>query len=128
METKGDQAVQREMPFMALIRDPHKADLSFIGLASWVGVLRYCIQRTGMGDYEVADKLHISHGYMSKVLKGTAGLHGERLVRFMAITQCIAPSQWIAHHTGCDLTMRDPAQARIQQLERELEDARRLAA
>jgi len=127
METKGDSA-QREMPFFAIARGSHQAPSEFIAAASWVGVLRYCVQRSGFDDYEVADLLHISHGYMSKVLKGTPGLHGERLIRFMSITNCVAPTQWLAHNTGCDLTMRDPAKARIQQLERELADARRLAA
>lgn len=125
METNGQ--IQREMPFFSGVTPPHMADLSFIEAASFSGVLRYCIQRSGFDDYEVADRLHISHGYMSKVLKGTAGLHGDRLVRFMAITQCVAPSQWIAHHTGSDVVMRDPAKARIAELERELQQLKRAA-
>ena len=125
METKGQ--IQMEMPFFCGINSPHMADAAFIDAASFTGVLRYCIQRSGFDDYEVADRLHISHGYMSKVLKGTAGLHGDRLVRFMAITQCIAPSQWIAHHTGADVVMRDPAKARIAELERELQQLKRAA-
>lgn len=122
MDTKGQ--TQREMQFFAPVQAPHQAPTEFISRATWVGVLRYCIQRSGFDDFEVADKLHISHGYMSKVLKGTGQLAGERLARFMAITQCIAPAQWVAHHAGADLVMRDPAKARIAELERELEQLR----
>lgn len=125
MDTIGQ--TQREMQFLASVPAPHMAPTEFISRATWVGVLRYCIQRSGFDDFEVADKLHISHGYMSKVLKGTGSLAGERLTRFMAITQCVAPAQWIAFHAGADIVMRDPAAARIAELERELEQLRRVA-
>ena len=125
MDTIGQ--TQREMPFLALAQAPHLAPNAFIERSTWVGALRYAIQRSGFDDFEVADRLHISHGYMSKVLKGTASLAGDRLTRFMAITQCVAPAQWIAHHAGADIVMRDPAKARIAQLERELEELRKAA-
>lgn len=126
MDTIGQ--TQREMPFFAPVQAPHQAPTEFISRATWVGVLRYCIQRSGLDDFEVADRLHISHGYMSKVLKGTASLAGDRLARFMAITQCVAPAQWIAHQAGADIVMRDPAAARIAELEREIEQLRHVRA
>lgn len=122
MDTFGQ--TQREMQFFASVPAPHQAPTEFISRATWVGVLRYCIQRCHLDDYEVADRLHISHGYMSKVLKGTGQLAGERLSRFMAITQCVAPAQWLAHQVGADIVMRDPAAARIALLEREIEQLR----
>lgn len=123
-----NRQIQREMGFLAALPAPHAAPIEFITQATWVGVLRYCVQRSGFDDYEIADALHISHGYMAKVLHGTANLAGERLTRFMQITRCIAPAQWMASHMGCDLVMRDPAAARIAELERELSDLRRAAA
>lgn len=119
MNTTGQ--IQREMQFLAPVQAPHQAPTEFISRATWVGVLRYCIQRSGRDDYEVADAIHISHGYMSKVLKGTANLSGDRLLRFQEVTQCVAPTQWMAFHSGADLVMRDPAAARIAELERELD-------
>ena len=118
---------QRELYPCATLPSPHQASVDFIARATWVGVLRYAVQRSGLDDYEVADRLHISHGYMAKVLKGTASLAGERLTRFMQITQCVAPAQWVAHHVGAELTLRDPAAARIAELERELATLRRAA-
>jgi hypothetical protein len=111
---------QRELYPCAVVPAPHMAPLEFIAQASWAGVLRYCVQRCGSDDYEIADKLAISHGYMAKVLKGTAQLAGQRLTRFMEITQCVAPVQWQAYHVGADLVMRDPAAARIHALEAEI--------
>ena len=127
LESKGDGA-QREMPFFAAVPVPHLAHSDFIGRSTWEGAIRYATQRSGMDDYEIADSLHISHGYMSKVMRGTAGLYGTRLVKFMKLTGSLAPLQWLADQMGCDLVQRDPAKARIQALERELEEARKQLA
>lgn len=126
METTGDRP-QREMPFFAVVDAPQSAPTDFVQRASWEGSIRYSTQRSGMDDYEVADKLHISAGYMSNVLKGTAGLYGLRLVKFMKLTGSLAPLQWLADQMGCDLVQRDPAKARIEELERELETLRKQA-
>lgn len=125
-ESTGDRH-QREMPFFAAVQAPHIAPQEFISRSTWEGSIRYSTQRSGMDDYEIADELHISHGYMSKVLRGTAGLYGSRLVRFMKLTGSLAPLQWLADQMGCDIVQRDPAKARIQELERELEELRRAA-
>ena len=125
MESNGQK--QREMYPVSPVPKPHMAPEEFVAKASFVGVLRYCVQRSGLDDYEVADKLHISHGYMAKVLKGTATLSGDRLLRFMEVTQCTAPAQWYAFNVGGDIVLRDPAKARIAELERELNELKRAA-
>lgn len=125
MET--NRQIQRELYPVLPVPAPHMADECFICSASWEGVLRYCVQRSGHDQYEIADLLHISHGHMAKVLKGTATLSGWRLIRFQQITQCVAPAQWMAYHSGASLTMRDPASARIAELERELHNLRKSA-
>lgn len=127
LESKG-HAAQREMPFFAAVPVPHLAQADFVGRSTWDGAIRYATQRSGMDDYEIADQLHISHGYMSKVMRGTAGLYGSRLVRFMRITGSLAPLQWLADQMGCDIVQRDPARARIAELERQLEEERRKVA
>jgi hypothetical protein len=71
-----------------------------------VGALRYASQLSGKDDYEIADEVGVSHGYMSKVLKGTAGFYGKRLVRFMRVTNNIAPLQWLGDQMGCDVVER----------------------
>jgi hypothetical protein len=126
MESKGD-CVQREMPFLAEVRAPEMAPGSFVERSTDVGSIRYAAQRSGMDDYEIAEGLCISPGYMSKVMRGTAGLYGSRMVRFMKITGSLAPLQWLADQMGCDLVLRDPAKARIAELERELQALKRAA-
>lgn len=126
MESKGDQ-VQRAMPFFAVVQPPQCAPCEFITRSTWEGAIRYSTQRSGMDDYEIADGIDISPGYMSKVLKGTASLGGKRLVKFMKLTGSLAPLQWLADQMGCDLVQRDPARTRIAELERELEQLRKVA-
>lgn len=77
-----------------------------------------------MSDYQVADAISVSHGHMSKVLKGTANLSGKRLVKFMRETQSIAPLQWLAEQMGCDVVQRS-AQAEVERLREKLREAER---
>jgi hypothetical protein len=84
--------------------------------------LRYAVQRSGKDDHEVAADIAISPGYMSKVLKGTAGLHGARMVAFMRSTGSIAPLQWMAEQLGCEVTVRDSRAAEVAALRQRLHD------
>jgi hypothetical protein len=118
---------QREMPLVAEVAAPHLASEQFVSVASWDGSLRYAVQRSGFDDYEVADELDISHGYMSRLMRGTANLDGDRLVNLMRITRSVAPLQWLAGQMGFDLVARDSRSARIRELEQQLEAARRTA-
>ena len=105
----GESAVT-ELPPMQL------ADLEFIRTCSWDAALRYAVQRSGSDDYEIADDIAISHGYMSKVLKGTAGLYGPRLIKFMRRSRHLAPLQWIAEHVGAEVVLRDRRAAEVAAL------------
>jgi hypothetical protein len=114
-----ERAAQGEMPWICAVKDSQKADDDFVSRASWDGVLRYCVQMSGKDDYEVADEIHVSHGTMSKILKGTAGLWGSRLVTFMRATESIAPLQWLADQMGCDVVRRAPLESEVDRLKRE---------
>lgn len=109
---------QGEMPFLAAVKPPHLAPESFVSLASWEGALRYTVQRSGYDDYEVADELPISHGYMSRVMRGTANLDGDKLVKLMRLTQSAAPLQWLADQMGFELKEKQP-ESELDRLRRE---------
>lgn len=126
METTGKHW-QVPMPFLSEVR-ARQADPAHIAAMADTGAVRYAIQSSGHDDYEVAEALGISPGYMSKVLHGTAGLYGKRLVRFMQITGSLAPLQWLAEQMGCDVVQRSSQAARIAALEQELAEAKRAAA
>lgn len=119
-----DSTDQGEMPWICQVRGPQPAEIDFISRASWDGVLRYAVQWSGKDDYEVADEIPISHGTMSKVLKGTAGLWGHRLVKFMRATESLAPLQWLANEMGCDIVRRAPLETEVERLRRELAEER----
>jgi len=101
---------------------PVLADQSFIAVSTHVGALRYAVQRCGEDDYEIADQVGISHSYMCKVLKGTAGLYGNRLVTFMRATKSLAPLQWLAEQMGCDVVVRDSRAAEVAALQQRLRE------
>lgn len=120
-----DSTAQGHLPLICKVPRMGLADAQFIEACSCEGALRYAVQRSGEDDFEVADKIGISHSYFSKVLKGTAGLYGKRLVRFMRETRNLAPLQWYAAQMGCDVVQRSSQAAHIAKLEAELQAARR---
>lgn len=118
---------QGAFPFLASVGQLAAAGIEFIRQASAPGCMRYAVQRSGKDDHEVADEIAISHGYMSKVLKGTAGLHGARMVAFMRSTSSIAPLQWLAEQVGCEVTPRDSRAAEVAALRQRLQELERAA-
>jgi hypothetical protein len=113
--------------FLAAVRAPLRMADDLVARISDVGALRYSVQLSGSDDYEIADKVGISHGYMSKVLKGTAGLYGKRLVKFMRITNSIAPLQWLADQMGCEVTVKDSRAAEVAALRARLQELEKAA-
>jgi hypothetical protein len=126
METVGNHW-QAEMPFLGAVRAPSVCAADIVPRLSDLSSLRLAVQESGHDDYEIADKLGISHGYMSKVLHGTAGLYGKRLVKFMRITNSIAPLQWLAEQMGCDVVLRDSRAAEVAALKSRLQELERAA-
>jgi hypothetical protein len=121
-----DWQEQRNLPLPpAQVPALNQADGEFIARSSWEGSCRYAVQRCRKDDYEVADDIGISHSYMCKVLKGTAGLWGRRLVKFMQHTQSLAPLQWLADQMGCDVVPRSSQAAEIARLRAMLHAAER---
>lgn len=119
METTGNHR-QAEMPFFAVVKAPVLAAVEIVQRMSDLGALRMAVHESGHDDYEIADLIGISHGYMSKVLKGTAGLYGKRLVKFMRATGSLAPLQWLAEQMGCDVVPRDSRAAEVAALKSRL--------
>ena len=83
------------------------------------------INQTGMDQNQIAEKIHISEGYMSRFVKAVGQNWAKRLVAFMRVTNSLAPLQWLADQMGCDLAPRAGNLARIRELETALQEARR---
>lgn len=117
--TRNEGPAQAHLALLVEVKGPRQAPPNFIARASWDAVLRYCVHSSGKDDYEVADDINVAHGTMSKILKGTAGLWGQRLVRFMRTTESIAPLEWLADQMGCDVVRRAPLETELERLRRE---------
>lgn len=116
---------QAEMPLLGGVAPLQTVPLSVLDRASFNGCLVEAARHSGMDDNEIADAIHISHGYMSKFMRGVGQQWASRLVRFMRVTQSHVPLQWMANQMGCDITVRSvmsaelaAARARVAELER----------
>jgi transcriptional regulator with XRE-family HTH domain len=113
------------MPFLAGVQPPLLLAAPLLSAASFSGCLNEAVRNCGMSDQEIAERIHISHGYMSKFMRGVAQQWAKRLVAFMRVTNSLTPLQWMAHQMGCRLVMEDEsarelaqARARVAELER----------
>jgi hypothetical protein len=120
-----DKRTQGEMAFMAQIKAFHTMAQESVARASFSGCLNEAAKHSGMDDHEIADAIHICHGYMSRFMRGVAQQWAKRLVAFMRKTQSYAPLQWIADQMGCDILVRSvvsaelaAARSRVAELER----------
>jgi len=102
-------------------------EIAVLMRVTFSGALNEASKHSGKEDWQIADEIHISHGYMSRFMRGVGQQWARRLVAFMRATRSIAPLQWIAHQVGCDLVIRSSREARIRELESALLEAKGLA-
>lgn len=124
-QDSGGKRSQAEMPFLAEVAELHTLPQAIVSRASFSGCLGKAALHSGKEDHEIADEIHISHGYMSKFMRNVGQQWAKRLVAFMRATQSLAPLQWIADQMGCDVVQRGSvaaelaaAKARLLELER----------
>lgn len=116
---------QGAMPFLAVVRDPQHLPPELLGEITFSGCLNEAARYSGMDDHEIADEIHVCHGYFSRFMRGVAQQWAKRLVAFMRVTNSLAPLQWIAEQMGCELRSKDSlamqlaeSRARTAELER----------
>jgi hypothetical protein len=114
--------VQQDCGGVAAMKEPHQVPHHLIGKLSFTGSLNECLRHDGREDQEIASAIHISKGYLSKLLRSVWQAQAKRLVAFMRETQCIAPLQWMAHQMG--VAIQESEEARIRRLEHELAQAK----
>jgi len=68
---------------------------------------------SGYDHYQIADAIHISHGYMCKFMRGVGEQWAKRLLKFMRKTGSLAPLIWLADQMGCDVTVRHKVSAEL---------------
>jgi hypothetical protein len=113
------------MPLLSEVSQPAPLEMYVVRQATFNGVLNHACKHSGMEDQEIADAIYISHGYMSRFMRGVGQQWAKRLIAFMRTTKSLGPLQWMADQMGCDLTQRNAisaelaaARARVAELER----------
>lgn len=126
-EASTGRQAQVGMPMLALVPAAAMVEERLLACVSFSGALNESMRAAAKEDWEVADAIHISHGYMSRFMKGVGQRWARRLVAFMHATNSRAPLQWIAHQVGCDVVPRTAREVRIRELEMALQHARGLS-
>lgn len=98
-----------------------------ITCSSFSAVLSFAAQNSGMDDQDLAERLSICKGYMSRFLRGVAEAWAKRVVRFMQATHSLAPLQWMAAQVGCEVVQQDARAAEVAALQARLAELTRAA-
>jgi transcriptional regulator with XRE-family HTH domain len=123
-ETNGN-CTQLAMPLIGEVPTPQVLGQQIVKATTFNGCLAAAVLHCGMDEQEIAKRIHISKGYMSKFLSGVAQVWAKRLLAFMRVTGSLAPLQWLADQMGCELLIknevareRDELRARLAELDR----------
>lgn len=124
-EASAGKQTQVAMPFLSEVPGAQMLTSHIVAKASFSGCLNEAARHSGMEDQEIADAIFISHGYMSKFMRGVAQQWAKRMLAFMRTTNSLAPLQWMAHQMGCEVIVvnhvqreRDELKARLAELDR----------
>lgn len=116
---------QVELALIGEVPRPQFLNATVVTRSTFNGCLNEAVRHSGLEDQQIADRIHISHGYMSRFMRGVGQQWAKRLIAFMRETGSLAPLQWIADQMGCDITVRSAvsaelaaARARVAELER----------
>jgi len=118
---------QYQLPVHNEIKERQMTLLPLVALrgASFSSVLLNAVQRSDHDQNSLAQRMHISEGYMSRFLKTRAAAWAKRLIKFMHETHDLGALQWIAHEMGCDLVVRTAAEAEARALRARLNEIER---
>ena len=112
---------------MGLVQGAQMLPHGVISAATFNGCLNEAARYSGLEDQQIADAIHICHGYMSRFMRGVAQQWAKRLVLFMRVTKSLAPLQWLADQMGCDVVQRDMRAAEVAALRSRLNELERAA-
>lgn len=104
---KADRAVTTHGPAGEVL------ELELIERAGFSRTLSEAAMHADLDHYQIADRIHISHGYMAKFMRGVGEQWAKRLIAFMRVTNSIAPLVWLADQMGCDVTVRHKISAEL---------------
>lgn len=108
--TAGNHVVsQRDMGGVAQVRPLHALEPHIVAHGTFAGMLNECLRHDGREDQEIAAAIHISKGYLSKLLRSAWSAQAKRLIDFMRETRCVAPLQWLADQMGFELREKKTA-------------------
>lgn len=111
-ETTGKRW-QASLPLIGEVPKPSQIEQAVVHRATFSGALNDAAKHSGMEDWDIAEKIHISHGYMSKFMRSVGEQWAKRLIHFMRVTGSLAPLQWLADQMGCDITVRHVLSAEL---------------
>lgn len=114
--------IQQEFFILGLTRPMQLVDDKVIRhIPNMKEALRLCINLSGFTTKQIAEKLGIDKGHMSRIMSDQAHFNDNLIPDLMALCGNYAPLQFLAHKTGFKLTKENSKEKEIRELKERLE-------
>jgi hypothetical protein len=117
---------QASLALIGAVSGPHMLPIEFVQQASFSGALHSATMHSGKDDQTIADEIHISQSYMSRLMSGMFQKWVEVFIRFSNATNSRVPLQWLADRLGCDIVVRQRVVSEADALRAEVLRLRRI--
>ena len=112
--------IQREMPIVSEVPRPAMVSMELIkACRNRLDAIILCIQLSRLSQGEVAKRLGLDKGHLTRILQGLAYFPDQKSTELMQVCRNYAPMQYEAMAMGFQL-YEDPQQKREAELEAEL--------
>lgn len=112
--------MQREMPWFSEVEEPEFLTESEIHNCNSFGqAVALCINRSRLTNETIAERIGISAGTLSKIVKGSAGIKRRQMELLEMACGNRAVTQYMAKNAGCHL-VRTTTDEKIKELEEQL--------
>lgn len=125
-QDKSSAVLQRQFPMLGEPRRPAMADPCCVSKCEdLLDAVRLCVHSSNFSHSHIAESLGIDAGHWTRIMQGRAHFPTRRMRALMELCGNLAPLQFLAQSMG--YALKDASTERIEQLERELQQARRAA-
>lgn len=88
--------------------------------------LKVACRRSRLKEKQIAWELDLEPGQFSRIMSGQAHFPHEKLIKFMDVTGCHIPLQWLAYHCGFELVVMQKAyEEQIKEKEEEVAELKK---
>lgn len=99
---------------------------SISSIPSMTEALKVACRRSGLKEKQIAWELDLEPAQFSRIMSTQSHFPQEKYIKFMEVTGCFIPLQWLAYHCGFELVVMQKAfEEQIKEKEEEVAELKK---